>query len=108
MLLRENQIRDQIPETESLYDREKLQQRLASLAGGIAVVKVGGGSEIEVKEVRDRFEDALNATRSAIDEGIVPGGGTALLYASQNLENEIETDTFDEQIGVNIVANAVR
>ena len=66
------------------------------MTGGIAVIKVGGGSEIEVKEVRDRFEDALNATRSAIDEGVLPGGGTALLYASQNLEDEVSTSTFDE------------
>ena len=69
---------------------------MASLTGGIAVIKVGGASEIEVKEVRDRFEDALNATRSAIEEGIVSGGGTALLYASANLEKKVKTDSFDE------------
>ena len=78
-----NQIRAQIDETSSDYDREKLQERLAKLAGGVAVIRVGGATEIEVKEKRDRVEDAMNATRAAVEEGIVPGGGTALLRASK-------------------------
>ena len=89
-----------------MYDQEKLKERLASLTGGIAVVKVGGTSEIEVGEVKDRFEDALNATRAAIEEGIVTGGGTALLYASHKLK--VPTKSYDEQIGVDIVKRAVK
>ena len=83
---RTSQIRRQIEETTSDYDREKLQERLAKLAGGVAVIKVGGATEVEVKERKDRVDDALNATRAAVEEGIVPGGGTALLYASKALE----------------------
>ena len=81
-----NQIRAQIDETSSDYDREKLQERLAKLAGGVAVIRVGGATEVEVKEKRDRVEDAMNATRAAVEEGIVPGGGTALLRASKVLD----------------------
>ena len=81
-----SQIRKQIEETSSDYDREKLQERLAKLAGGVAVIKVGGATEVEVKERKDRVEDALNATRAAVEEGIVTGGGCALLYAAQNLD----------------------
>src|SRR6201999_2228964 len=83
---RVNQIKAQIEETSSDYDREKLQERLAKLAGGVAVIRVGGATEIEVKEKKDRVEDALNATRAAVEEGIVPGGGVALLRASQHLK----------------------
>ena len=79
-------IRQQIENTTSDYDREKLQERLAKLAGGVAVIKVGGASEVEVKERKDRVDDALHATRAAVEEGIVPGGGTALLYAIKALE----------------------
>ena len=78
---RVGQIKAQIEETTSDYDREKLQERLAKLAGGVAVIRVGGATEIEVKEKKDRIDDALNATRAAVEEGIVPGGGTALLRA---------------------------
>jgi chaperonin GroEL len=80
------QIRQQIDQTSSDYDREKLQERLAKLAGGVAVIRVGGGSEVEVKERKDRVDDALNATRAAVEEGIVPGGGSALLYAVKALD----------------------
>ena len=79
------QIKQQVEETTSDYDREKLQERLAKLAGGVAVIKVGGATEVEVKEKKDRVEDALNATRAAVEEGIVVGGGCALLYTSQDL-----------------------
>ena len=82
-----NQIRSEITETTSDYDKEKLQERLAKLAGGVAVIKVGGATEIEVKERKDRVEDALNATRAAVEEGVVAGGGCALLYASEELSN---------------------
>ena len=78
-----DQIRKQIEETTSDYDKEKLQERLAKLAGGVAVIKVGGASEVEVKEKKDRVEDAMHATRAAVEEGILPGGGTALLYATK-------------------------
>src|SRR3546814_9070649 len=80
------QIRAQIEEPTSDYDREKLQERLAKLAGGVAVLRVGGSTEIEVKERKDRVDDAMHATRAAVEEGIVPGGGTALLYATRALE----------------------
>ena len=79
-------IKQQVEETTSDYDREKLQERLAKLAGGVAVIKVGGATEVEVKERKDRVEDALNATRAAVEEGIVTGGGCALLYAAQELD----------------------
>jgi chaperonin GroEL len=83
---RVEQIKAQIEVTTSDYDREKLQERLAKLAGGVAVIKVGGSTEVEVKERKDRVDDALHATRAAVEEGIVPGGGTALLYATKALE----------------------
>ena len=78
--------KQQVEETTSDYDKEKLQERLAKLAGGVAVIKVGGATEVEVKERKDRVEDALNATRAAVEEGIVVGGGCALLYASKELD----------------------
>ena len=102
-----NQIRAQIEETTSDYDREKLQERLAKLAGGIAVIRVGGATEIEVKERKDRVEDALNATRAAVEEGIVPGGGTALLYATKALE-KVKPANDDQRVGVDIIRRAIR
>ncbi len=104
---RTSQIRRQIEETSSDYDREKLQERLAKLAGGVAVIKVGGATEIEVKERKDRVDDALNATRAAVEEGIVPGGGTALLYASKVLEG-LEGANADQNAGVQIVRRALQ
>ena len=102
-----SQIRAQIEETTSDYDREKLQERLAKLAGGVAVIKVGGASEVEVKEKRDRVEDAMNATRAAVEEGIVPGGGTALLYATKVLE-KLAVGNDDQRVGVDIVRRAIQ
>ncbi|MEZ5921876.1 MAG: TCP-1/cpn60 chaperonin family protein [Parvularculaceae bacterium] len=99
------QIRKQIEDTTSDYDREKLQERLAKLAGGVAVIRVGGATEIEVKERKDRVDDALNATRAAVEEGIVPGGGSALLY-SVNALNGLKGDNADQNAGVNIVRKA--
>ncbi|MBQ9089511.1 MAG: chaperonin GroEL [Alphaproteobacteria bacterium] len=101
------QIRQQIEETSSEYDREKLQERLAKLSGGVAVIKVGGASEIEVKEKKDRIDDALHATRAAVKEGIVPGGGTALLYATKALES-LQTENDDQRVGVDIVRKALQ
>ena len=101
-----NQIRQQIEETSSDYDREKLQERLAKLAGGVAVIKVGGATEIEVKERKDRVDDALNATRAAVEEGIVPGGGVALLRAKKAVE-AVKSDNADIQAGINIVSKAL-
>src|SRR5213082_3436495 len=100
------QIKAQIEETTSDYDREKLQERLAKLAGGVAVIKVGGATEIEVKEKKDRVEDALNATRAAVEEGIVPGGGVALLRAKKAV-GKIQNDNADVQAGINIVLKAL-
>ncbi|EKF41149.1 chaperonin GroEL [Nitratireductor indicus] len=100
------QIKQQIEETTSDYDREKLQERLAKLAGGVAVIRVGGSTEVEVKERKDRVDDALNATRAAVEEGIVPGGGTALLRASQAIS--AKGDNADQDAGVNIVRRAVQ
>ena len=102
-----NQIRAQIDETSSDYDREKLQERLAKLAGGVAVIRVGGATEIEVKEKRDRVEDAMNATRAAVEEGIVPGGGTALLRASKVLEG-LKPDNDDQRVGIEIIRKALQ
>jgi chaperonin GroEL len=96
------QIRAQVEETSSDYDREKLQERLAKLAGGVAVIRVGGATEIEVKERKDRVEDAMNATRAAVEEGIVPGGGVALLYATKVLE-KLSTANDDQKVGIDIV-----
>jgi chaperonin GroEL len=100
------QIKAQIEETTSDYDREKLQERLAKLAGGVAVIKVGGSTEIEVKERKDRVDDALNATRAAVEEGIVPGGGVALLRASSALK--AQGANADQQAGVNLVKRALQ
>ena len=100
-----DQIRKQIEETTSDYDREKLQERLAKLAGGVAVIKVGGASEVEVKEKKDRVEDAMHATRAAVEEGILPGGGTALLYATNVLKN-LKAENDDQRYGVDIVRKA--
>jgi chaperonin GroEL len=101
-----NQIKAQIEETTSDYDREKLQERLAKLAGGVAVLRVGGATEIEVKEKKDRVDDALNATRAAVEEGIVPGGGVALLRAKKAVE-KLKSDNADVQAGINIVLRAL-
>src|SRR2546430_1491757 len=100
------QIKAQIEETTSDYDREKLQERLAKLAGGVAVIEVGGATEIEVKEKKDRVEDALNATRAAVEEGIVPGGGVALLRAKKAV-GKIQNENPDVQAGINIVLKAI-
>ncbi|MEQ9317201.1 MAG: chaperonin GroEL, partial [Henriciella sp.] len=102
---RVGQIRKQIEDTTSDYDREKLQERLAKLAGGVAVIKVGGATEIEVKERKDRVDDALNATRAAVEEGILPGGGVALLRASRAITTKGIND--DEQAGIDIVRRAL-
>ena len=101
-----NQIRQQIEETTSDYDKEKLQERLAKLAGGVAVIKVGGATEVAVKERKDRVEDALNSTRAAVEEGVVVGGGCALLYASQELD-KIKVKGSDQKAGVAIVKKAL-
>ncbi|MET0537137.1 MAG: chaperonin GroEL [Xanthobacteraceae bacterium] len=103
---RVQQIKQQIEETTSDYDREKLQERLAKLAGGVAVIRVGGATEIEVKEKKDRVEDALNATRAAVEEGIVPGGGVALLRAKKAI-GKIHNENADVQAGINIVFKAI-
>ncbi|MBI5114381.1 MAG: chaperonin GroEL, partial [Rhodovulum sp.] len=103
---RVGQIKAQIEETTSDYDREKLQERLAKLAGGVAVIRVGGATEIEVKEKKDRVEDALNATRAAVEEGIVPGGGVALLLAKASV-GKLKNDNADVQAGINIVLKAL-
>jgi len=102
-----NQIRAQVEETSSDYDREKLQERLAKLAGGVAVIRVGGATEIEVKEKRDRVEDAMNATRAAVEEGVVPGGGTALLRASKVLE-KLTPENDDQRVGMEIIRKALQ
>ena len=103
---RVKQIKAQIEETTSDYDREKLQERLAKLAGGVAIIKVGGATEVEVKERKDRVDDALHATRAAVEEGIVPGGGVALLRAIKSLE-ALKTENDDQRIGINIVRKAL-
>src|SRR3954454_13785895 len=99
-------IRQQIETTTSDYDREKLQERLAKLAGGVAVIKVGGASDVEVKERKDRVDDALHATRAAVEEGIVPGGGVALLYATKSLEG-LKGENDDQTRGIDIVRKAL-
>jgi chaperonin GroEL len=101
-----SQIKQQIEDTTSDYDREKLQERLAKLAGGVAVIKVGGATEVEVKEKKDLVDDALNATRAAVEEGIVPGGGVALLRAKKVIEG-LKSDNADIQAGINIVSRAL-
>ena len=102
-----HQIRSQIEETSSDYDKEKLQERLAKLAGGVAVIRVGGATEIEVKERRDRVDDALNSTRAAVEEGVVPGGGAALLYAAKSLDKLNVADA-DQRVGIDIVRRALQ
>jgi chaperonin GroEL len=101
-----NQIRTQIEETTSDYDREKLQERLAKLSGGVAVIKVGGATEVEVKERKDRVEDAMHATKAAVEEGILPGGGVVLMYAGRSL-NGLKGDNHDQQVGIDIVRKAL-
>ena len=101
------QIRQEISQTTSDYDREKLQERLGKLSGGVAVIKVGGASEVEVKEKKDRIDDALHATRAAVKEGIVAGGGTALLYATKALE-KVKTDNQDQNVGIDIIRRALQ
>ena len=101
-----NQIKNEIKESDSDYDKEKLQERLAKLSGGVAVLNVGGASEVEVKEKKDRVEDAMNATRAAVEEGVVPGGGVALLYAKKILDS-IKLPNPDQQVGINIVKKAI-
>src|SRR5215207_3727711 len=101
------QIRQQIEETTSDYDREKLQERLAKLAGGVAVIRVGGSTEVEVKERKDRVDDAMHATRAAVEEGIVPGGGAALLYAIRSLKG-LKHENNDQRVGIEIVHKALQ
>src|SRR6202030_1108623 len=101
------QIKAQIEETTSDYDREKLQERLAKLAGGVAVIRVGGATEMEVKERKDRVDDALHATKAAVEEGIVPGGGTALLYATKALAG-LTGDNEDQTQGIAIIRKAIQ
>ena len=102
-----HQIRSQIEETSSDYDKEKLQERLAKLAGGVAVIRVGGATETEVKERRDRVDDALNSTRAAVEEGVVPGGGAALLYAAKSLD-KLNVANSDQRVGIDIVRRALQ
>ena len=101
------QIKKQAEDATSEYDKEKLQERLAKLSGGVAVIKVGGSTEVEVKEKKDRVDDALHATRAAVEEGIVVGGGAALLYASQALAS-LKADNNDENVGINIIRQAIK
>ncbi|KAJ6705060.1 60 KDA HEAT SHOCK PROTEIN MITOCHONDRIAL [Salix purpurea] len=101
------QIRSAVESSTSDYDKEKLHERLAKLSGGVAVLKIGGASEAEVGEKKDRVTDALNATKAAVEEGIVPGGGAALLYASKGLD-KLQTANFDQKIGVQIIQNALK
>jgi chaperonin GroEL len=101
------QLRVQIEETTSDYDREKLQERLAKLAGGVAIIRVGGSTEVEVKERKDRVDDGLHATRAAVEEGIVPGGGVALARASLILA-KLKADNGDQRVGIEIVRKAVQ
>ena len=100
------QIRNEIEQSDSDYDKEKLQERLAKLSGGVAVLHVGGGSEVEVKEKKDRVDDAMNATRAAVEEGVVAGGGVALLYSAKVLDS-LKLTNSDQQVGVNIVKKAI-
>jgi chaperonin GroEL len=102
-----NQIRQQVEETTSDYDREKLQERLAKLAGGVAVIRVGGATEVEVKEKKDRVDDAMHATRAAVEEGVVPGGGAALLYAIRALDG-LKPANNDQKVGIDIVRKALQ
>ena len=101
------QIRAQIEETTSDYDREKLQERLAKLAGGVAIIKVGGATEVEVKEKKDRVDDAMHATKAAVEEGVVAGGGSALLYAIRALD-KLRAGNDDQKVGIEIVRRALQ
>jgi len=101
------EIRDAIDASTSEYEKDKMKERLAKLSGGVAVIKVGGASEVEVNEVKDRLNDALNATKAALEEGIVPGGGTALLFASLKLEG-LKLDNLDQQVGVDAIKAAIK
>merc|ERR1711920_627372 len=102
-------IKGAMEETSSSYEAEKLNERLAKLSGGVAVLKIGGSSEVEVGEKKDRVDDALNATRAAVEEGIVPGGGSALLHASKSLPQLYdECDHMDQKVGVQIIERACR
>jgi chaperonin GroEL len=101
------QIKQQIEDTTSDYDKEKLQERLAKLAGGVAVIKVGGVTEMEVKEKKDRVDDALNATRAAVEEGILPGGGVALMRTQSVLES-LKPANEDQKVGINIIRRALQ
>ena len=101
------QIKAQIEETTSDYDREKLQERMAKLAGGVAVIRLGGATEVEVKEKKDRVDDALNATRAAVEEGVLPGGGVPLLRAIRALEN-LKVENPDQKTGIDIVRKAIQ
>ena len=101
------QIRAQVEQTSSDYDREKLQERLAKLAGGVAVIRVGGASEVEVKERKDRVDDAVHATRAAVEEGIIAGGGAALLYSTRALEG-MKGDNRDQEVGIDIIRRAIQ
>src|SRR5262244_461195 len=107
IVARTNQIRAQVEETTSDYDREKLQERLAKLAGGVAVIRVGGSSEVEVKERKDRVEDGMHATKAAVEEGVVAGGGVALLFASKVLEG-LNPANSDQKVGIGIVRKAIQ
>jgi chaperonin GroEL len=107
IVARTNQIRAQIEETTSEYDREKLQERLAKLAGGVAVIRVGGSTEVEVKERKDRVDDAMHATKAAVEEGVVAGGGVALLFASKVLA-ALNPANHDQKVGIDIVRKAIQ
>jgi len=100
-------LRAQADETTSDYDKEKLQERLAKLAGGVAIIRVGGVTEVEVKERKDRVDDAMHATRAAVEEGVVPGGGVTLLYASQALGG-LNPENNDQKVGIDIVRRALQ
>jgi chaperonin GroEL len=100
------QIKAQVEETTSDYDREKLQERLAKLSGGVAIIRVGGATEVEVKERKDRVDDAMHATKAAVEEGVVPGGGVALLYGTRALA-KLKTENSDQQAGIDIVRRAI-
>src|SRR5213082_2808997 len=101
------QLRAQVEETDSEYDKEKLQERLAKLSGGVAIIRVGGSTEVEVKERKDRVDDAMHATRAAVEEGIVAGGGVTLLYASQRLDR-LNPENDDQKVGIDIVRRALQ
>merc|ERR1719291_528774 len=101
------QIEVAVEATSSEYEKDKLKERLAKLSGGVAVIKVGGASEVEVSEVKDRLNDALNATKAALEEGIVPGGGTALLYATTKLK-DLKLENLDQHVGADAIKAALR